>query len=268
MGGELAIASQAKIGLALGGGIARGIAHIGVLRALAELEVRIDLVAGTSSGSIIGALFAAGYPPRGMEQVARSASWRDFGRLVVPRRSLMEADRLESSLSALLQDRSFSDLRIPFAAVCTDLLRAQKVALNRGMVSLAVRASCSLPGVFPPVAWGDQLLADGGTVENVPVETVREMGADFVIGVDLYSHIASVERVEGVLAVLVRSLEITQRYRCQAESQKADVCIEPPLAGESLWDLGRVDEFIRAGYEATMAQREALLTLEQKAGIQ
>lgn len=253
-----------KIGLALGGGIARGLAHIGVLQALTELGVEINILAGTSSGSIIGALFAAGYPPSAIEEIAHTTTWRDLGHLVVPRRSLLGADRMEQSLEALLRGKTFADLEIPFAAVCTDLLRAEKVALTSGPVSLAVRASCSIPGIFPPVEWEDRLLIDGGTVENVPVQTVRQMGADLVIGVDLYSDIAPVERVEGIMGVLTRSLEISQRYRCLTEFQTADVCIEPPLAGESLVDLSRVEVYIKAGYEATMAQQKALLELKQK----
>ena len=258
------LASQPKIGLALGGGIARGITHIGVLQALAELNIDIDIVSGTSSGSIIGALFAAGYPPQGIEQVARTTTWRDLGHLVVPRRSLLSADRLEKSLETLLRGKSFVDLRLPFAAVCTDLLRAEKVAVNSGPVSLAVRASCALPGLFPPVEWEDRLLVDGGTVENVPVQTAKELGADYVIGVDLYSDIATISQVDGIIGVLMRGLEITQRYRCMAQLQTADVCIEPRLAGESLIDLHRVDEYVQAGYEATMSQQEVLLQLKQK----
>ncbi len=254
--------SKPKIGLALGGGIARGLAHIGVLQALAELDIDVAIVAGTSSGSIVGALFAAGYPPEGIEQVARGTTWRDLGHLVVPRRSLLGADRLEKRLDTLLRGRVFSDLRLPFAAVCTDLLRAEKAVLSSGAVSLAVRASCSMPGIFPPVEWEDRLLVDGGTVENVPVQTARDMGADYVIGVDLYGDIAAVQQVEGIMGVLMRSFEITQRYRCLAEFQTADVCIEPRLAGESLIDLSRVDLYVKAGYEAAMEQREELLQLK------
>lgn len=256
------LGSKPKIGLALGGGIARGIAHIGVLQALAELDIEVAIVAGTSSGSIMGALFAAGYPPEGLMQVARSTAWRDLGHLVVPRRSLLGADRLEKRLDTLLRGRLFSDLKLPFAAVCTDLLRAEKAVLSSGSVSLAVRASCSIPGIFPPVAWEDRLLVDGGTVENVPVQTVREMGADYVIGVDLYGDVANLQQVEGIMGVLMRNFEITQRYRCLAEFQTADVCIEPRLAGESLIDLGRADLYVKAGYEATMERREQLLQLK------
>lgn len=253
---------KGRIGLALGGGIARGLAHIGVLQALAELELEISYIAGTSSGSIIGALYTTGYTPTAIEQVARATSWRDLGHLVVPRQSLLGADRLEKRLDMLLQGRTFSDLKMPFATVCTDLLRAEKAVLSAGSVSLAVRASCSIPGIFPPVEWEDKLLVDGGTVENVPVQTVRDLGAELVIGVDLYSDIASVAQVEGIIGVMMRTFEITQRQRCLAQFQTADVCIEPQLAGESLVNLSRVDVYIRAGYEAALAQREALLNLK------
>ncbi|HBK86628.1 MAG TPA: esterase [Firmicutes bacterium] len=255
--------TQPKIGLALGGGVARGLAHIGVLQALSDIGIKIDMIAGTSSGSIMGALFAAGYPPNGIAQVACGTVWRDLGHLVVPRHSLLGADRLERRLETLLRGRSFADLRLPFAAICTDLYSAEKVVINSGPVSAAVRASCSIPGIFPPVTLEDKLLVDGSTVENVPVPTVREMGADFVIGVDLYADIAEVQQVEGIMGVLIRNLEITQRFHSQADSQQADICIEPKLAGESLIDLGKVDVYIQAGFDAAMACKEELLKLKQ-----
>lgn len=256
--------TRPKIGLALGGGVARGLAHIGVLQALTDLGIEVDMIAGTSSGSIIGALFAAGYPPNGIAEVARGTVWRDLGHLVVPRHSLLGADRLERRLEMLLRGQSFADLRLPFAAICTDLYSAEKVVVNSGPVSPAVRASCSMPGIFPPVEWEDKLLVDGGTVENVPVPTVREMGADFVIGVDLYADIAKVQQVEGIMGVLMRNFEIIHRFHSQADSQQADIRIEPRLAGESLIDLSRVDTYIKVGFEAAMASKKELLKLKRQ----
>lgn len=255
------MAMKAGIGLALGGGSARGLAHIGVLRGLAELGISVDYVAGTSSGSIIGALFAAGSSAAQLGELARGTGWRDLSQLLVPRRSLLSNERLEKLLDELLDRRAIQELPLPFAAVCTDLNTAGKVVLREGQVARAVRASCSIPGIFPPVEWQQRLLVDGGLVENVPVETVRAMGAQRVIAVDLYASAAGNNQIDGILGVLARSFEIMQRQQSQAQFYSADVSIAPKMAGESLIDLHQSDHYIQLGYEATLACREQLQSL-------
>ncbi len=252
-----------RIGLALGGGFARGIAHIGVLKALEELGVQLSLIAGTSAGSIIGALFAAGYTVSELTHIARHTTWRDLSHLVVPRRSVLGATRLEKKLDEFLVGKSFADLDLPFFAVCTDLYSAEKVILRSGPVASAVRASCSAPGIFPPVERAGRLLVDGGMMENVPVMTAREMGAQYAIGVDLYASITEQRRIGGIVDVLLRSFEISQRLQCLPQSQSADVCIMPQLAGESLVDLSRTDQYIERGYEAAILHRDDLLRLKE-----
>ncbi|MGI6358806.1 MAG: patatin-like phospholipase family protein [Bacillota bacterium] len=252
---------MSRIGLALGGGSARGMAHIGILQALCELEIPVDFLAGTSSGSIIGALFAAGYSPDEMLEVARSTSWRDLSELLVPRRSLLGNERMEAKLQELTGGKSFEQLNIPFAAVCTELYSAEKVVLNEGSVALAVRASCSIPGIFEPVQWQDKLLVDGGLVENVPVRTVKEMGAEQVIAVDLYASAVTSLQVEGIMGVITRSFEIMQRQLSQSEFHQATVPIAPAMAGASLIDLAQAEQYIDKGYQAAMAHRQQLLQL-------
>lgn len=258
--------SNRAIGLALGGGSARGLAHIGVLQYLEELQIDLAYIAGTSSGSIIGALYASGYSTDDMIAIAKGTSWRDLSRLVVPRRSLLNTDRMEQKLEELLQGKHFEEMDIPFVAVCTDLYSGSLAVLLQGSVAKAVRASCSLPGIFPPVAWEDYLLVDGGLIENVPVRTVREMGAEFVLAVDLYASMDRTPQADNVIGVLLRSFEISQHSQCLSLFQTADVCIEPRLAGESLVDLSRVDEYVAAGYDAAMACHEQLLHIKQLAG--
>jgi NTE family protein len=254
-----------KIGLALGGGAARGVAHVGVLRGLEELGVEISVIAGTSSGSMVGALFAAGYSPEQLTELARAITWRDLTELVVPRRGLLGTERMERLLEELLGGRTFDELSMPCAAVCTDLYTAGRIILRHGPVAPAVRASCSLPGVFSPLETRDWALVDGGVVENVPVKTARELGADLVIGVDLYADIAPTHKVEGMFGVLARTFEILQRYQCRTEFQSADVCLEPRMAGASLLDLNQIDHYIQLGYEAVMEHEEDILALKERA---
>ncbi len=253
---------EVRVGLALGGGSARGLAHIGVLKALQELDIKISLVAGTSAGSIIGALYAAGYSADEIAGLARGTSWRDLTHLVVPRISLVGHQRMERRLDELLRGQDFSQLDRPFAAVTTDLYSAEPVVLSEGNVARAVTASCSVPGIFPPVELDDKLLVDGGLVENVPVMTVRKMGADRVIGVDLYATVSGVQRIDNIIGTLMRSFEIMQRSQCLPHFQSADVCIGPDLAGESLIDLAKVDHYMGLGYDATMECKKQLLHLK------
>lgn len=249
-----------SIGLALGGGAARGLAHIGVLKALEEMGIKPSYIAGTSSGSIIGALYAAGVNVDEMTTAAHETAWRNLVRPVVPRRSLVSADRMKAYLEQLLGNRTFAQLNIPFAAVAVDLISGEKVVLQEGSVAEAVVASCSIPGIFPPVEWQDHLLVDGGVLENVPYATVRAMGAERIIAVDLYAHRGTAFEPSGIFAIIMRSFEIMRTYHSFAEDG-SHVCIAPDLRGESLVDLHKPDQYIESGYQAVAAKREEILRL-------
>src|SRR5678815_4587713 len=176
-----------RIGLALSGGAARGMAHIGVFRALMENEVPIDFIAGSSAGALVGGTIASGMPLREVEAIARSLRWRDIGRMTMSRSGVQSNERLEQYLRARLPVTRFEELSIPFAAVTTELNSGQAVILrDTGDVPFAIRASCAIPGWYVPVVdeQGRQLV-DGGLVANVPVTVARSMGADLVIAVDV-----------------------------------------------------------------------------------
>ncbi|NIO68755.1 MAG: patatin, partial [Anaerolineae bacterium] len=174
-----------KIGLALGGGGARGAAHVGVLRVLEREGIRPDYVVGVSAGSVVGAGYCAGMSVAEMEELALDLQWSKLGRIVRPRLGFFDSQRLESYVTEVIGDFQFADLAIPFSAVAADILTGQLVVLKEGSVAWAVRASCALPGIFTPVERGDQLLVDGGTINNLPVSVAQEMGADYIIAVDL-----------------------------------------------------------------------------------
>lgn len=179
-----------KIGVALGSGSARGWAHIGVLRALAELDIRPDIVCGTSIGAFVGAACANG-DLEGLEGWVRTLAWKevvgffDLG----ARGGLIKGDRLMSFFARHFVDRDFHELALPFACVATDLASGREVWLREGSVADAVRASITLPGLVAPLVRGDRLLVDGGLVNPVPVSLARALGADLVIAVDLGSDI-------------------------------------------------------------------------------
>jgi len=253
--------SRKKVGLALGGGVAKGLAHIGVIRALIELGVPIDCVAGTSSGSIVGALAAAAVPPDRMEAIAKTTRWRDLVKPVVPRLGLLDGTRLEQLLTRIVGDRRIEDLALPFACVATDIVTGEEVVLRSGPLAPAVRASCSMPGFFTPVEIDGRLLVDGGVVDNVPVQPARSLGADFVIAVDLSGPLDAATFNRNLLGILLRSYDILLHEKRSIEVKGATVLIRPRVEKLGPVNLEAADAYIKAGWEAAMAQRGALLDL-------
>lgn len=258
---------KVKVGLALGGGFARGIAHIGVLQALLASHIPIDLVAGTSAGSLVGAMFSAGVDPWLMERVVEQMNWRALVRLRLRRDGLLDAEGLERFIVGQVGDLHFRDLRIPFTATATDLLSGQEVLLNSGRVSTAVRASCAFPGIFLPVRVGQHTLVDGGLTHPVPASVARRMGADLVIGVELNRSRPQAKPPRNLLHIMLYSLTLVQRPHIEKALGEADVAIRPDLNDYSVMELERAQEIIRAGRDATMevvpAIRERLAALEE-----
>ena len=197
-----------KIGLALGGGSARGLAHVGVILALEAYNIPIDIIAGTSIGSVIGGLYASGATIRQLEEVALSIKKSKTLFMidpVFPHSGLISGDRIEKMLNQFsLKDKTFDDLGISFAAVATDVESGAKVILNQGKVIDAVRASIAIPGIFTPLKYQDYYLVDGGVVDPVPVDVVQMMGADIIIAVSLakinpYTAILMIDKETGLL---------------------------------------------------------------------
>jgi len=197
-----------KIGLALGGGSARGLAHVGVILALEAYNIPIDIIAGTSIGSVVGSLYAAGASIDQLEEAALSmkkSKTLSLTDLVLPHSGLISGERIEEMLNDLfLEDKTFADLKIPFAAVATEIESGAEVILNQGKLIDAVRASISIPGIFTPVKYGEYYLVDGGVVNPVPVDVVKMMGADIIIAVSLakispYTAVMMIDKETGHL---------------------------------------------------------------------
>jgi NTE family protein len=242
-----------RIGLALSGGAARGNAHVGVLRALAENNIRIDVIAGTSAGAIVGGALAAGMPLDDIEEFGRKLRWRKIGRVTISRFGLQTNQRLERYLRARLPISKFEDLPIPFAAVATDLKTGGAVVMrDRGDLPFAIRASCTIPGWYVPVTdeHGRQLV-DGGLAAVVPATFARSLGADIVIAVDVNGDGATFMGSRGsVIGVILQALLAVQKTASRYQLESADLVITPKVA-HIRWDqVRRADELIRAGYQA------------------
>ncbi|MGE5139823.1 MAG: patatin-like phospholipase family protein, partial [Rudaea sp.] len=244
-----------RIGLALGGAVSRGFAHIGVLMALEREGMPIDVISGTSAGAIVGALYAAGQTPAQMQDLIAHLSWFNIAGLVWPREGFASFAKLERWLAQIIGDVSFSQLKMPFAAVATDLEEGDPVQLTEGRVVRAVHASCAVPGVIVPVRIDGKILCDGGVSANIPVQAARDLGADYVIGVDLFAH--SVRRGWGPFGFAFAGLEILVRNSGSGRAH-ADYLITPELAGSLYVPMGGFEERIRLGMEATEAALAAI----------
>lgn len=243
------------IGLALSGGAARGIAHIGVLRALSEHQIPIDRIAGTSAGSLVGGAIASGMHLADVESIGRNLRWRDIGRMTMSRLGVQSNERLEQYLRERLPQTRFEELPIPLAVVATDLQSGKAVMLrDEGDVPFAIRASCAIPGWYIPVAdeQGRQLV-DGGLVANIPSVAARALGSDLVIAVDVNSEGATFLGPSlSIVSVVLQSMLLVQRTASQYQLESADFVIKPRV-GHIRWDeMGRADELIAAGYEAAI----------------
>lgn len=293
-----------KVGLVLSGGAARGLAHIGVLKALEEQGVRIDAIAGTSMGAVVGGLYASGYKVEELEQLALGIDWQQALSDAPPRRDVpfrrKQDDRdflvkqklsfrddgslglplgviqgqnlallLESKLAHTADTRDFDQLPIPFRAVATDIASGEKVVFRRGHLPQVIRASMSIPAVFAPVELDGRLLVDGGMVDNIPLDVVREMGVDVAIVVDIGTPLRSRKQLATVVDVLNQS--ITLMTRRNSEEQLAavgpdDILIQPPLASYGSTDFGSARAMIEAGYRATRILEARLAVLRQPEG--
>jgi len=256
------------IGLALSGGAARGMAHVGVLRALIENGIPIDCIAGTSAGSLVAGAFASGLSIDEIEDFGRKLRWRHIGRVTMSRLGVQSNERFEHYLRARLPITKFEDLPIPFAAVATDLKTGGAVIMrDKGDVPFAIRASCTIPGWYVPVTdeQGRQLV-DGGLVAVVPSSVARALGPDIVIAVDVNAAGATfIGPSTSVIGVLVQSLLVVQKTASHYQLEMADLVIKPEV-GHIRWDeMGRGDELIAAGYAAGVESISTIKTLIDEA---
>ncbi len=245
--------NRPRIGLALSGGAARGMAHIGVLRALEENAIPIDAIAGASAGALVGGLYAAGLSIAQLEEMARKFRWRNMGRIGFSRLGLQSNAPMETFLRANLPVTRFEDLRIPFAALATDLADGTAVVMrDKGELPFAIRASVCLPAFYVPVRDPEgRLLVDGGLVANLPISYTRDLGADLVIAVDVGADGARfMETPQTALGVLTQVFVAVERVVSQQQAPTADFIITPKV-GHIRWDQSRrADELMKLGYEA------------------
>jgi NTE family protein len=245
---------SAGIGLALGGGFARGIAHIGVLKVLEQENIPISLVAGTSVGALIGAAYCSGVTIPELEQMATRVRFKHFARWTLSRYGFASNQRMIKFLSSILKVKTFEELLIPLAVTATDFSTGQGVVFHSGPLVDPVRASCAYPGMFLPVKIRGRLLVDGMLAHAVPTIPLREMGAQRVLAVHLKGNWANGDAgPRHLFDVIGQCFAIAQEMNCGLWKAAADLVIDPDVNGYKYDDFERSADLIRAGEIATRA---------------
>ena len=268
-----------SVGLALGGGGARGLAHIGVLEVLQEAEIPIDMIAGTSAGAAIGAIYAQGKDASLIKNLATGFNWRKLFSLVdfvFPRNGLIQGKRIADLLQLVMGGKiKFTDLKIQLACVATDLSRCEEVVIDEGSVIDAVRASISIPGIFTVFKHKGRYLIDGSLVNPVPVNVLKNKGIDFVIAVNVIPDLRERHNQAGkqdivafkkpnIFSVIMQSTHIAQCVLLRSCLQGAEVVIQPQVAHIGVADFRRASECITQG---RLAAKDPVLEIKRRLSI-
>ena len=251
-----------KIGLALGGGAARGFAHIGVIKMLESHGIVPDYVVGTSAGAVVGSLYAAGYDAFAMQKIAQQLDEKIFADWTLGGRGLLKGEALQDFINQHLHNRPLEKLGKPFATVATDLNSGERVVFRTGDTGMAVRASAAVPGIFQPTQFRGKSYVDGGLTSPIPVLAAREMGADFVIAVDISAR-AEGQPVDSMTAIIWQTTTIMGSAIGTNELRGADIVIRPKLPYVKSWDFAARND---AMIEGERAAQGALAAIKRKLG--
>lgn len=242
-----------KIALVLGGGAARGFAHIGVIRVLEQEKIPVDMVVGTSVGSLIGALYASKPDSFELEWTAFTLEKEDLFDYKIlgafTGMGVVKGDKLESFVKSKIPAADIENLKLPFAAVATDLNRGTRVVLDHGPVSLAVHASSAIPGIFEPVPHQGKLLVDGGLMENIPISVAREKGADIIIAVDISENVVNFN-ITNLVDVTMQAVNIMFDENVKNKKKDADILIAPDVGDVAMLDFTQKKRCMQAGIDA------------------
>ena len=242
-----------RIGVALGGGFARGIAHIGVLKVLEEEKIPISIIAGTSVGALMGAVYCGGLSAGEIEDVARRVRFRDFARWTLSRFGFATNHRMTKFFNSVLEVKNFEDLQLPLAVAATDFATGEGVVFHSGPLVDPVRASCAYPGMFLPVNIRGRLLVDGMLSYAVPTVPLREMGADRVIAVHLKGRWSKALGPRHIFDVIGQCFAIAQDKNCSLWKAAADLIVEPNVNGFEYDDFEHSADLVCAGEQAMRA---------------
>jgi len=248
-----------KIAVVLGAGASKGFAHIGVLKVLESNKIPIHMIIGTSAGSFVGSLYAYGYNAFELQKLSFSIEKGDVVDLSIPDNGFIKGEKLEAYINRILKNTPIEKLKIPFYAVATNIQSGREIVFGTGNTGTAVRASCSIPGIFRPVNISGKVYVDGGVVSPVAVEAAKKLGADIVIAVDISSDIDS-SRPEGTIETILQSISIMYSKLAAIQLSKADVVIRPKVGYIGSADFSKRHEAVLEGEKAAL---EALPKIQE-----
>ena len=249
----------AKIAVVLGAGASKGFAHIGVLKVLESNKIPVHMIIGTSAGSFVGSLYAYGYNAFELQKLSFFIEKGDVVDLMIPDNGFIKGEKLEAYINRILKNTPMEKLKIPFYAVATDIQSGKEVVFGSGNTGTAVRASCSIPGIFRPVNISGKLYVDGGVVSPIAVDAAKKFGADIVIAVDIAGDIDS-SRPEGTIETILQSITIMYSKLAAIQLSKADVVIKPKVGYISSGDFSKRHEAVLEGEKAAL---EALPKIQE-----
>lgn len=258
----------AKIAVVLGAGASKGFAHIGVLKVLESHRVPIHMVVGTSVGSFVGSLYAYGYTPYDLQNIALGIQKDDVADYTLPDNGFVKGEKLENYINQKVNHTTLDKLKIPFYAVATNIQTGEEMVFGRGNTGRAVRASCAIPGIFNPVAIAESIYVDGGVVSPVAVDTARRFGADVVIAVNISSRI-NTAAPSGTVESIMQAIDIMHNRMATIQLKSADVVIQPRVGHIGAGDFTRRHEAIMEGEKAAseaMPEINGILTKLREEG--
>lgn len=241
-----------KVALVLGAGAAKGFAHVGVLKVLETNGIPIDMIVGSSAGSFVGSLYAYGYSAFDLQKLALNISRGDIVDLTLPENGFIKGEKLEEFINRHVKNTPIERFKIPFHAVATDIALGKEIVFGKGNAGMAVRASCSIPGVFRPVKIGNSQYVDGGVVSPVPVKAAKQYGANLVIAVDISGE-PSLRQPEGTLETIIRSIDIMYANIAKSQLSEADIVIRPRVSNIDSADFSKRHEAILEGERAALS---------------
>lgn len=236
------------LGIALGGGVVKGAVHIGVLKALQEADLRPHFISGTSIGAMVGTLYAFGKQPEQIAKLAKSMNWLDITRYTFSKFGILSNKAIRKIMIEQIGDVNLEDSPIPIAVIATDIGTGERVILKNGSAADAVMASTCIPGAFVPVELGNRLLVDGGLVEHVPVSSLKLMGADYVLGIDL-SGAQKLQQPTGIIDVILNAIEIAVSNQARLHGDDADLIIRLDVRQYGKPGEANVARLYERGYE-------------------
>jgi NTE family protein len=253
----------AKIAVVLGAGAAKGFAHIGVLKILESNKIPVHMIVGTSAGSFVGSLYAYGFNAFELQKISFSLQKDDIVDLTLPDNGFIKGEKIEAYINYMLRNTPIEKLRIPFYAVATDIQSGREVVFGSGNTGTAVRASCSIPGIFMPPVISGRMYVDGGVVSPVAVDAARKMGADIVIAVDISSDVGS-PLPNGTIETILQSINIMNSKLSAIQLAKADVVIKPKVGYIGSADFSKRNEAVLEGEKAAVEALSKIQALMSK----